>query len=296
MAIATGNSRALLIDSTNSTGNALNLTMYQVPNVQGTHGGQAYIQVVGCTVKNDNLTATINPLSRLLDPRTSPIRRLGPEAPHDDHAWDDFGWEDRSDSSAERQFLLAFTPSSPAYNNTATDPPTTPIGDPESVLAKLLDGRLFTPFSTSANNLVNFQGALEQLYASYLWNVNRLCPPLDQIQPYWELCGRYAEDTDSFAEFVLSFPGSELIVVRWRAIVSLLLLTAGPGGNRCATCDWAVGYCEDFQQRIEGPGGGRGGNDKSFEVGQESGEGPFGGCFDETFDVGPLLLSVVHCH
>ncbi|KAJ7253248.1 hypothetical protein C8J57DRAFT_1660443 [Mycena rebaudengoi] len=198
-----------------------------------------------------------------------------------------------SDSSTERRFLLAFTPSSPAYNNTATDPPTTPIGDPESVLAKLLDGRLFTPFSTSANNLVNFQGALEQLYASHLWNVNRLCSPLDQIQPYWETCGLYSEDTDSPAEFVLSFPGSGLIVVRWRAIVSLLLLTAAPGGNRC---NMRLGCWILRGIFSRGSRSGRGGNDKSFEVGQESGEGPFGGCFDETFDVDPLLLSVVHCH
>ncbi|KAJ7696816.1 hypothetical protein B0H17DRAFT_1329112 [Mycena rosella] len=176
MVVATGNPRAVLVDSANSTGNSLNLTMFQVPDSDGNNGGQAYIQILGCTVRNDNLTATINPLSRLLDPPTSRSKLIGPEAPHDDHAWDEFEWEGFTDVTAtERQFLLAFTPSSPTYNNTATDAPNTPPGDaqsvlPEAVLGNLLDGEESSPFLTAQNALVNFQGSLERLYASYLWN------------------------------------------------------------------------------------------------------------------------------
>ncbi|KAJ7133371.1 hypothetical protein C8R44DRAFT_849487 [Mycena epipterygia] len=229
MVIAAQRTRAILIDSNNSTGNTLNLTMYQEPDSDGTHGEQAYIQVVGCTVKNDNLTATINPQSRLLDPLTDRSRLIGPEAQHDDHAWDEFEWEADADgvSPTERQFLLAFRPSS-AYNNTSTDPRTTPVGSPESIMANILDGQIGTPFDlekiSAPNALVNFQGSLERLFASYLWNVNRLCSPFDPMQPYWETCGTYwsAESFFSPADFEFVLPSIDLIVVKWRAIVSLV--------------------------------------------------------------------------
>ncbi|KAJ7896605.1 hypothetical protein B0H14DRAFT_3425396 [Mycena olivaceomarginata] len=155
MVVATANRRAVLTDSANSTGKALNLTMFQTPNPSnGGHGGQAYIQVIGCTLKNENLTATIDTQSRLLDPLTDVVRLIGPEAQHDDHAWDEFTWEAGNDtiSGSERQFLLAFTPSSPAYNNTSTDPRSTPIGNPESILARLIDGELFSPFDEGTTN------------------------------------------------------------------------------------------------------------------------------------------------
>ncbi|KAJ7181522.1 hypothetical protein C8R43DRAFT_272466 [Mycena crocata] len=252
MVIASPYARTVLRDSANSTGNALNLTMYQEPNhssrailrdlanitgnIAGNalnsslpqepsddHGGRAYIQVVGCTVRNDNITATIDTKSRLMDPLTHVSHLIGPEAPHDDHAWDEFAWEATSSSGAEKQFLLAFTPSS-AYNNTSMDPRTLfPIGNPETLLAQLLEGNLVSPFKTAPNALVNFQGALERLYASYLWNVNRLCLPFDTLQPYSEECGLYwGGNLFSPAEFQLVWPGFVLIVVQWRSVVSLI--------------------------------------------------------------------------
>ncbi|KAJ6625155.1 hypothetical protein B0H10DRAFT_2003913 [Mycena sp. CBHHK59/15] len=226
MVIATR--RAVLMDSTNSTGAAVNFAVYQEPDSIDSHGGNAYIQVVGCTVKAENLTATISAQSRLLDPLTSLLTLIGPEAPHDDHPWDEFTWEGTDGvSSPERQFLLAFTPTSPAYNNTSSDQRSTPVGAPESILAHLLDGRLFSPFGpgpTARNALVNFQGVLERLYTSYLWNVNRLCSSNADIQPYLEYCGAYSEVTWLLnpVQLVLELPGVALVVVKWRAVVSLV--------------------------------------------------------------------------
>jgi hypothetical protein len=194
------------------------------PGVQGSgNGAQAYIQVVGCTVTNENLTATIDPQARLLDPPTAFRKLIGPEAPHDNHTWDEFAFEEKEVSDPERQFLLAFTPSTPAYNNTSTDPRTTFIGNPESILANLLDGKLSTPFDFTTPNsvpnaLANFQGTLERLYASYLWNVNRLCgsTSVNQIQTYSEQCSLGYIRFDSLfnpAQFEVSGPGFALIVV-----------------------------------------------------------------------------------
>ncbi|KAJ7181552.1 hypothetical protein C8R43DRAFT_1229399, partial [Mycena crocata] len=231
MVIATPYAEVVLRDSANSTGNVLNLTMYQEPNSPSSvNGRQAYIQVVGCTVKNENITATIDTKSRLMDPLTTVSKLIGPEAPHDDHAWDEFAWEDGDGvSGAEKQFLLAFTPTS-AYNSTSADPRAIPIANPETVLGQLLKGNLFSPFDSqyginnARNALVNFQGTLERLYASYLWNVNRLCSPFDDIQPYWEDCGGFwgADSLYSPANFQLLWPGYALIVVQWRAVVSLI--------------------------------------------------------------------------
>ncbi|KAJ7612742.1 hypothetical protein FB45DRAFT_303167 [Roridomyces roridus] len=222
MVIATQTAGSLVTDSNNSTGHTYNFQARSSP---------AWVQVIGCTVKHDNLTATIDTQSRLLDPLTTVSKLIGPEAPHDDHAWDEFAWQPSDNwgiTPAERQFLFAFRPSVPAYNDTAFNP-IAPVGYPENVLAKLLDGGLFTPFDETTslgqrNPLVNFQGSLERLFASYLWNFNRLCSPFDDIQPYWETCGTYADSTlFSPAEFVFVFPLMPvLIVVLWRAIVSLV--------------------------------------------------------------------------
>jgi hypothetical protein len=203
------------------------------PGISGSgNGAQAYIQVVGCTVTNENLTATIDPQARLLDLPTAFRQLIGPEAPHDNHTWDEFAFEEKEGSGSERQFLLAFTPSTPAYNNTSTDPRTKFIGSPESILANLLDGKLSTPFGFTTsyslpNSLVNFQGALERLYASYLWNVNRLCGPssVNQIETYSETCSLGYSRFDlssSLVQFEVLGPGFVLIVIMWRAIVSLV--------------------------------------------------------------------------
>ncbi|KAJ7612715.1 hypothetical protein FB45DRAFT_1036929 [Roridomyces roridus] len=221
MVIATFNYPSLLTDSNNSTGHIW--TFQTTQSVTDGPLSHAYVQVIGCSVKNDNLTATIDAQSRLLDPLTDVTRLIGPEAPHDDHPWDEFAWQ--TDTSGltpeERQFLFAFAPSTPAYNSTST---TKPISFPETVLAKFLDGNMFSPFNTNPSLLVNFQGALERLFASYLWNVNRLCSPVDDIQPYWETCGSYPQNTLlSSAELQFVFPARPVLtVVLWRAIVSLV--------------------------------------------------------------------------
>ncbi|KAJ7106240.1 hypothetical protein C8R44DRAFT_745314 [Mycena epipterygia] len=227
MVIAAGKASAILRDSTNSMGNTFNLTLFQE-----SHSGyepQAYIQVVGCTVKHENLTATINPMSRLLNPLTDASMLIGPDAQHDDHAWDEFAWAGNEGvSQAERQFLLAFTPSSPASNDT----PQT-VSNPESILASLLaldaatGSMVVSPFDTAPlnarNALVNFQGALERLFSSYLWNINRLCNPSDQLQPFslGQGCGEYDGYFSPWADFQVPIPAI-LIVVRWRAVVSLI--------------------------------------------------------------------------
>ncbi|KAJ7865395.1 hypothetical protein B0H13DRAFT_2562182 [Mycena leptocephala] len=120
------------------------------------------------------------------------------------------------------------------YNNTSTDPRITFIGNPESILANLLDGKfkLSTPFDFTTPNsvpnaLVNFQGALERLYASYLWNVNRLCgsTSVNHIQTYSEQCSHGYIRFDSLfhpVQLEISGPGFALIVVMWPAIVSLV--------------------------------------------------------------------------
>ena len=186
----------------------------------------AYIQAIGCTVNNTNLTAPITPTSLLLDPLTDVIHLEGLELQHDNHAWDEFAWQDSLNlTQIDRQFLLAFTPSSP-YNDTSLDTSSVPIGNPEQILGNMLAGQLFSPFDESSqsarNALVNFQGSLERLYASYLWNINRLCSPFDNLQPYWESCGTYWDQLYSSADFVLDAPEGGLSIVLWRSIISLV--------------------------------------------------------------------------
>ncbi|KAJ3853066.1 hypothetical protein EV368DRAFT_64399 [Lentinula lateritia] len=102
MVIATQKNQSLLID-----------TKQAAPKIHATH-----IQAIGCTLTSHNLTATIDTQSRLLDPHTDVMQREGPELPHDDHAWDEFGWKDSTNlAGIDRQFLLAFSPTS-FYNNT----------------------------------------------------------------------------------------------------------------------------------------------------------------------------------
>ncbi|KAJ7512360.1 hypothetical protein B0H11DRAFT_1950822 [Mycena galericulata] len=230
LVIAAQSADAILVDSTGSIGAALNLTTFPDSDAESTiDGGQAYVQVLGCTATNTNLTATIDPMSRLLDPLTSAETLMGPELPHDNHPWDEFAWamSETALESAERQFLLAFTPSAP-YNNTSTRTnfPLMPIGSPESILANLLDDQLSSPFddqmNLARNALVSFQGSLEHLFASYLHTVNRLCSRVDFIQPYFETCGTYPLLGFSGAEFELEVPGHALIVVLWRAVVSFV--------------------------------------------------------------------------
>ncbi|KAJ7474480.1 hypothetical protein B0H11DRAFT_2035621 [Mycena galericulata] len=237
LVIATQRAEAILVDSTGSIGAALNLTTFPdydsaFPNSEASDGRQAYVQVLGCTATNTNLNATINPVSRLLIPLTSAGTLMGPELPHDNHPWDEFAWgtNETALESAERQFLLAFTPSTP-YNNTWTnrDYPLMPIGSPESILANLLEDQLSSPFddqmNLTRNALVSFQGSLEHLFASYLHTVNRLCSPVDFIQPYSETCGtagRIYGPGFGWAEFDLESPGHALIVVLWRAVVSFV--------------------------------------------------------------------------
>ncbi|KAJ7174250.1 hypothetical protein C8R46DRAFT_1080465 [Mycena filopes] len=226
MVVASG--RSAVLDAHNSTGNSVNFTLYPGSTIT------AQIQVLGCTMKANDLIATIDPQGRLLDPLTSLDELIGPEAPHDDHAWDEFQWESGDNITAvERQFLLGFTPSTPAYNNTAMypgilGPALTPIGSPESTLAALIDGDVvplyqsINPRVTAFNSLLNLQSTLEGLYASYLWSLNQLCGPYDHIQPYWESCAGYLDRGLAPAELDLRLPAFTLVVVEWRAILSLL--------------------------------------------------------------------------
>ncbi|KIJ28923.1 hypothetical protein M422DRAFT_269707 [Sphaerobolus stellatus SS14] len=74
----------------------------------------------------------------------------------------------------DRQFLLAFTPST-FYNDTSGRNPA--VGDPERILGDMLDGNLIGPqidADKSQSALVNVQGSLERLFPSYLWNINCL--------------------------------------------------------------------------------------------------------------------------
>ncbi|KAJ7860215.1 hypothetical protein B0H14DRAFT_2745112 [Mycena olivaceomarginata] len=237
-----------LVDATQSIGNALNLTLY--PGAPGAH---VYIQVIGCTAKHDNLIATIDQQGRLLNPLTSLDQYIGPEAPHDDHAWDEFEWEgDVSGlSGSERQFLLAFTPSSPAYNDTSG---IMPVGIPETALENLVSGDWDSPFLDISG------GSLERLFASYLWNINRLCTFVDHLQQYWENCGPYSDINGGFgmAEFDVVLPRGALIVVEWRAIVSLvccvgmwfiilMLLEDAPRGGRQRRLQQAQGLLDSVR-------------------------------------------------
>ncbi|KAJ3907564.1 hypothetical protein F5879DRAFT_986375 [Lentinula edodes] len=233
MVIATQRNQSLLTDVNNSLGNLLNFTTSPDETSCFEDLCHAYIQAIGCTLTSQNLTATIDTQSRLLDPHTDVIQLEGPELPHDDHAWDEFSWEDSTNlAGIDRQFLLAFSPTS-FYNNTLTSDESDisiplPVGNPEQILSKMLDGDLFSPFAgtsnsiSNANSLVEFQGSLERLYASYLWNINRLCSPFDSLQPYWEYCGQYWDEPYSSADLVLELPLSTgLTIVFWRAIVSV---------------------------------------------------------------------------
>jgi hypothetical protein len=51
-------------------------------------------------------------------------------------------------------------------------------------------------------SLPEFQGLLEHLFASYLWNTNRLCNPLDSIHR----SGSYFGELYAPAEFVFKSP------------------------------------------------------------------------------------------
>ncbi|KAJ4463587.1 hypothetical protein C8J55DRAFT_295395 [Lentinula edodes] len=233
MVIATQRNQSLLTDVNNSLGNLLNFTTSPDETSCFEDLCHAYIQAIGCTLTSQNLTATIDTQSRLLDPHTDVMQLEGPELPHDDHAWDEFSWEESTNlAGIDRQFLLAFSPTS-FYNNTLTSDESDisiplPVGNPEQILSKMLDGDLFSPFAgtsnsiSNASSLVEFQGSLERLYASYLWNINRLCSPFDSLQPYWEYCGQYWDEPYSSADLVLELPLSTgLTIVFWRAIVSV---------------------------------------------------------------------------
>ncbi|KAJ4472990.1 hypothetical protein J3R30DRAFT_749725 [Lentinula aciculospora] len=232
MVIATQRNQSLLTDVNNSMGHILNFTISPDETSCFEDLCHAYVQAIGCTLTNRNLTATLDTQSRLLDPVTDVLRLEGPELPHDNHAWDEFAWEDSTNlSGIDRQFLLAFSPTS-LYNDTSNSKldlfKAFPIGNPEQVFSKMLDGDLFNPFSgttsltSSSSALVNFQGSVERLYASYLWNINRLCSPFDPLQPYWEQCGQYWDELYSSADLIWEIPASTgLSIVLWRAVVSV---------------------------------------------------------------------------
>ncbi|KAJ6470337.1 hypothetical protein C8R45DRAFT_1015424 [Mycena sanguinolenta] len=230
--IATQRPTAFIVDSAGDPGPMVNLTQHQETNPSdGGHGGQAYIQVIGCTATNEDLTATIDPEGRLLDPPTLPDTMVGFEGPHDDHTWDEFQWGDtEGGSQAERQFLLALTPSS-TYNDTGSQGTSMPTR--ESLLADLLDGSApsfsFIGTTIQRNALVTFQGALERLYASYLWNVNTLCTPPSAASIKWPVVQPSLQGCPSYyifgseADLEVVIPaGAALTVVKWRAIASLV--------------------------------------------------------------------------
>ncbi|KAJ3863117.1 hypothetical protein EV359DRAFT_65077 [Lentinula novae-zelandiae] len=227
MVIATQRNQSLLTDVNNSLGNLLNFTTSPDETSCFEDLCHAYIQAIGCTLTSQNLKATIYTQSRLLDPHTDIMQLEGPELPHDDHAWDEFSWEDSTNlAGIDRQFLLAFSPTS-FYNNTLTSDESD-ISIPLPILSKMLDGDLFSPFAgtsnptSNANSLVEFQGSLERLYASYLWNINRLYSLFDSLQPYWEYCGQYWDEPYSSADLGLELPlSTALTIVFWRAIVSV---------------------------------------------------------------------------
>ncbi|KAJ7863317.1 hypothetical protein B0H14DRAFT_3608580 [Mycena olivaceomarginata] len=210
MVIATQRLGALLVDSAGNPGAMVNLSQYQGP--QSSDSGH-------------------DPEGRLLDPPSRADTMIGFEGPHGDHTWDEFQWGDtKGGSQAERQLLLALTPSSPAYNNTGPQGVSTPT--PESLLADLLDGSApsfsFIGTSIQRNALVTFQGALERLYASYLWNVNTLCTPPSvastkwpAIQPSLQGCPEYSFFATEVDLEVVIPAGFALAVVKWRAIASL---------------------------------------------------------------------------
>ncbi|KAJ3758298.1 hypothetical protein EV360DRAFT_83199 [Lentinula raphanica] len=236
MIIATQRNQSLITDINGSVGNALNFTISPDETSCFEDLCHAYVQAIGCTQTSTNLTATIDTQSRLLDPLTDVMQLEGPEALHDNHAWDDFAWEDSKNlSGIDRQFLLAFSPTS-LYNDTSDSDSDlskpTIVGNSEQILSKLLDGNLFTPFTLTANSsysnaLVEFQGSLERLYASYLWNINRLCSAFDSLQPYWEDCGTYlSDDLYGSADLVWEIPLSfGLSIVLWRSILSVVCCT-----------------------------------------------------------------------
>ncbi|KAJ3712662.1 hypothetical protein C8R42DRAFT_313502 [Lentinula raphanica] len=236
MIIATQRNQSLITDINGSVGDALNFTISPDETSCFEDLCHAYVQAIGCTQTSTNLTATIDTQSRLLDPLTDVMRLEGPEALHDNHAWDNFAWEDSKNlSGIDRQFLLAFSPTS-LYNDTSDSDSDlskpTIVGNSEQILSKLLDGNLFTPFTLTANSsysnaLVEFQGSLERLYASYLWNINRLCSAFDSLQPYWEDCGTYlSDDLYGSADLVWEIPLSfGLSIVLWRSILSVVCCT-----------------------------------------------------------------------
>ncbi|KAF9456742.1 hypothetical protein BDZ94DRAFT_1314868 [Collybia nuda] len=186
---------------------------------------RGYIQVIGCTSRADNLTATISREGLLLDPPTDLKTSAFPNPSHD-HLWDDFVWEDQNRNlPIDRQLLFAFTPTS-SYNVTNVAAPSrykdaAINGNVENLIAAALSGETVNTFNQEKMNLPEFQGFLEHLFASYLWNLNRLCTPLDSIYG----CGMYFRDLYAPAEFILKFPSVVMEVVLWRAILSMFCST-----------------------------------------------------------------------
>lgn len=224
MVIATANPEALLKDVSGALGKVHNFTITpDQPCTQSICPNplRGYIQAIGCTSRADNLTATISPESLLLDPPTD-LRTSELPNPSHDHPWDDFAWEDQNKASpVDRQLLFAFTPTS-SYN-------TTPVasfnrykdaavnGNVENLIAAALMGETVNIFNQNKMNLPEFQGFLEHLFASYLWNTNRLCTPLDSMYD----CDSYFENLFAPAEFILKLPSIVMEVVLWRAILSM---------------------------------------------------------------------------
>jgi hypothetical protein len=209
--LASGSPDVMLKDAAGSYGK-----LYNFSNSNSTpcsNNCDAYVQVLGCTLRSSNLTATISWQGRLLSPRNNTFS-YAYSLTHDDHTWDEFEWENQTDVSMDTHFVFAFKPSS--YYNTS-DSVRGMAGDLENTLQQVIDGNVLNPFGASPLGLVHFQGTLEYLFASYIWNLNRILACFDILSPY--LC---APKLFSSAELQFLFPTLGLEIVPWRAILSLI--------------------------------------------------------------------------
>lgn len=197
------------------------------PGSEQRYAFAAYIQVIGCTLYTYNSTASISPTGLLLDHRNE-IRGFGEPVSHDSHPWDTFTWQNQSGPSIDRHFIFAFIPSS-SYNTSLSE--SGKVGEAENTLARLIKGDLAPSGFSFPLNLVEFQGSLEQMFASYIWNINRLCQASVTLSPYLDHCGSYLDNLPdgetclfSSADFkyVLQEPQIALQAVLWNAILSLV--------------------------------------------------------------------------
>ncbi|KIY66384.1 hypothetical protein CYLTODRAFT_455422 [Cylindrobasidium torrendii FP15055 ss-10] len=191
---------------------------------QGCHKWTWYAQVIGCTLHTSQNTLTI-----LQDGTVAPTDRNKNDGPRE-HPWGSFKWEDPTASTdiIAKEFLNMMVPH--GCNPNAANPYEEPYFRHHDLLMSGLLGAGIANTHESLNrstSLQDLEDMLEQMTASYLWNVLQSCPS-DPAYPYTTGYRQCQSDwTDLPKGGILNSVSltrtetrARLEVVRWKAVVA----------------------------------------------------------------------------